>query len=357
MKMKAKNYTVKFNKIRQIALYLKQLFIMIKNLRLLVLFILSAYTSLNAQEIVTDTIKGVKTNNSEPKQKKMLKIVKLKDGSFYNGYIIEENAREILMDIDGLGKMYIPKFSIKSIEIYDSTKIENGEIKEERLTNRNYMFNRSALPFDTKKLTFDLPNLIFAQVNYAINENIRIGIFSSIIATPMGINLGLSYKLSKELYIGGDINYGGFFLFTNTNNINGNSNDAYIPNIFNVKAKLTSGNIDKHLTVIAGYSVLQYKENVYTGGRNVFTKAQTNGLNFSFCGAYKVSKNLSMLGEINWQQIGENDNIILIDPAIRLHSGRRSSFVLGINMIVNTNNNGGIPALPLPHVGANFIFN
>jgi hypothetical protein len=327
-----------------------------KHLTILVVLGFAFYNNLISQEVVTDTIKGTKNNTVDPKQKKILKTVKLKDGSFYNGLILEENAREILMDIEGLGKMYVPKFSIKSIEIYDSAKIENGEIKEDRLTNRNYMFNRSALPFDVKKVTMDLPNLLFAQVNYAINENIRFGIFTSILATPMGINIGLSYKLSKELYLGGDINYGGFFLLpSNNSNANGPSNDSYIPNIFNAKAKLTSGNIDKHLTVIAGYTVFQFKENRYTNGRNIYTKIQANGLNFAFCGAYKASKNLTMLGEINWQQVGENESIILLDPALRLHSGKRSSFVLGINMIINTSNNA-FPAIPLPHIGANFIF-
>ncbi len=332
-----------------------------KRIIISVLSILGLFSIINAQETVTDTIKGTKSNQIDPKQKRALKIVKLKDGSFYNGYILEENAREILMDIDGLGKMYIPKFSIKSIEAFDSSKIENGEIKEERLTNRNYMFNRSVLPFEEKKLSIDLPNLLFAQVNYAFNKNIRVGIFTSILATPLGLNIGLSYPLSKDLYIGGDFNYGGFFLLANGNNGgSGSGNNSYIPNIVNIKAKLTSGNIDKHLTIAGGYTVFSEKETSYTTTGLIRSELlRTNLLSFSFCGAYKISKNLSVLGEASWQQLDENGfSLILVDPAIRLHTGKNSSFVLGINMLVNnSNNNGGLPVIPLPHVGANFLFN
>ncbi len=325
---------------------------MIKKKLILTILIISSLSILKGQEVISDTVKGTNVKQIDSRQKKSMKTVKLKDGSFYNGYILEDNPREILMDIEGLGKMYIPKFSIKSIESFDATKIEDGEIKQERLTNRNYMFNRSCLPFEENKLTIDMPNLLFGQLNYAINKNIRVGIFSSILALPVGVNVGLSYPISKELYVGGDLNWGGFFFLANDNN------GYYAPNIFNVKAKLTSGTTEKHLTVVAGYSLLQYKENTSPSlliPRLV--KVQENGLGFAFCGAYKVSKNLSLIGEVSLQQIGNNANIILVDPAIRLHTGRRSSFVLGINTVIISDGSSGnnVPVIPLPHIGANFM--
>jgi hypothetical protein len=302
-----------------------------------------------AQEVISDTIKGVKASSVDPKQKKQMKLVKLKDGSFYTGYVLEDNPREILMDIDGLGKMYIPKFSIKNVEAYDPSKLEEGEIKEEKLTNRNYMFNRSALPFDEKKLTVDLPSLLFGQLSFAFNKNFRIGVFSSIIATPLGLNLGFSYPISKDLYLGGDINYGGIF-FAPTDN--------YVPNIFNIKAKLTSGNIDKHLTVVAGYSVYSYKTASFMRSFG-YDLVRANGAGVAFCGAYRSSRRIAVLGEINWQQVGNDNAIFLIDPAVRYHFGRKSSIVLGINMIVpivsNRNSADLVTPIPLPHIGANFI--
>jgi hypothetical protein len=346
---------VKFNKRKEINLYLPQQFLYMKNVILIFSFLfLSQIQSLRAQEIVSDTIKGTKATNVDPKQKRTYKTVKLKDGSFYTGYILEDNPREILMDIDGLGKMYIPKYSVKSIDTYDAAKIENGEVKEERLTNRNYMFNRSALPFDEKKISIDLPNFFLVEVSYAFNKNFRVGIFSGPFGLPLGVNLGVSKEISKELYIGGDLNIGGVFYGNFGNN---NTNEQ--PLLFNVKTKLTSGNIDRHLTATVGY--WNFGVNTFSSGT-----AQNDNvglLSLAFCGSSRVSKNFSVLGEVNFLQSvnsGTNNPLITLNPAIRYHSGKRGSFVFGFNTIIASNNvNGGSGrgtfVLPLPHIGANFL--
>lgn len=53
------------------------------------------------------------------------------DGATYTGYILTDDAREILIETDQVGKVYIPKHFIKSIAPFDPNKIEENPTDSE----------------------------------------------------------------------------------------------------------------------------------------------------------------------------------------------------------------------------------
>src|SRR5688572_8454728 len=164
-------------------------------------------------------------------------VVVTNDGTEYVGEIVGDNDREILIMTKTMGKLYIPKYSVKSVTIIDKSNFENGEFLDENRHRNFYMLGTNVLPF--KKREFRVSHAYFTGFSgtYAINENVAVGLQTSIIGTPMGLVLKTSFLVSDKNYVGTDFNIASLTYIQSS---------SYIGNI---SAKYTHGDEKTNVTV------------------------------------------------------------------------------------------------------------
>jgi hypothetical protein len=165
-------------------------------------------------------------------------LVLKNDGSKYTGYILSDDAREILLESDQVGKLYIPKHFIKLIEVYDSLKVETANSPEPTTTSEDssktihYIPEEEAIEIElsdsslfqnfisTKNLLSDnaLPLRLgesfikFVPLGFEIGipltKNWSLGAFSSYWGLPVGLKTKYSFKFTEKSFLSVDLGYG-----------------------------------------------------------------------------------------------------------------------------------------------------
>lgn len=140
-----------------------------------------------AQSLGTDTLSS-----------DQLYVVTKNDGTEYIGKLLSDDGREILIETELLGKIYIPKSEIRSItKIEDRKEIIHGEYQSTGPFTTRYAFTTNALPI-VKGENYALINLYGPEVHFAVTNHLNIGIMSTWIASPMVLALKYSIKTKKE---------------------------------------------------------------------------------------------------------------------------------------------------------------
>ena len=104
--------------------------------------------------ILTATLSSLAQSDTE------IKVVKLTNGNEYIGKIISDDGREVLIETNNVGKIYVNKNDIKSIAAYDPaefTVLNNDVVKSTAFSTR-YTFTTNALPIK-KKDSYYMVNL------------------------------------------------------------------------------------------------------------------------------------------------------------------------------------------------------
>lgn len=144
----------------------------------LVLFFLlfiAVPATLTAQDQPTDTAKA-----------DQLFVVTKLDGTEYIGKILSDDGREVLIETETLGKIYIPKSDIRSIvKVKDGEKeIVHGEFQPTGPFTTRYCFTTNALSIK-KGENYALVNLYGPEVHFALSDRFSLGFMSTWIASPM----------------------------------------------------------------------------------------------------------------------------------------------------------------------------
>ncbi|MBK6527824.1 MAG: hypothetical protein IPG07_21115 [Crocinitomicaceae bacterium] len=135
---------------------------------------------------------------SDTSKSEQLYVVTKNDGTEYIGKILSDDGREILIETELLGKIYIPKSEIRSItKIEDRKEIIHGEYQSTGPFTTRYAFTTNALPI-VKGENYALINLYGPEVHFAITDHLNIGIMSTWIASPMVLALKYSIKTKHE---------------------------------------------------------------------------------------------------------------------------------------------------------------
>ena len=101
------------------------------------------------------------------------------DGMEYVGKILSDDGREILINTEALGKIYIPKSEIKLIKKIDNTnRIVHGEFRNTGPFTTRYSFTNNAHPV-AKGENYALLNLYGPEVHFALSDNFSLGIMST----------------------------------------------------------------------------------------------------------------------------------------------------------------------------------
>lgn len=279
---------------------------------LVLLVVALVYTNKSIAQ--SDSTKVVKEKPWWKKGKQYVLI--LNDGTEYVGEIVGDNEREILLQTKSMGKIYLPKYQVKSINLVDSENFSNGEYLNENEHKSYYMAATNALPF--KKGEFRLNTAYFGAYSgyYCINENIAIGLQTSLVGTPMGIGLKTSFSLGGEDYVGTEMSIASM-TYTGSSNILGN-----------VAAKYSRGNSKTNFTVMGGIgfsSFMQYQYSIQTN-QNTNVRKNDNTYYFNASVFHRVSKNAGFVAE-GW--VVPKNNFGLAGLGVRILKRPEKSWVFG----------------------------
>lgn len=265
------------------------------------------------------------TATSSYSTKKPYYIV-LKDGSSYTGFIVKDDAREILIKTTNVGEIYIPKVSIKSItEIDDIGKMKQGKYFGEEIYYTRYLMTANALSLERGDANASVMFYgLFVQSQYGITDQLDLGVGTSWLGNPLTLTLKYSMDINSDLtfaiggvgitttYTQGDYAGGGF---------------GY--------GVLTKGSASTNISVGAGY-----------GGFNVFGDV-IQGPMFTL-GAYKrLRPRLAIL--LDGLYFPET-TIYFGGPGIRYFRKRKEGEMIdfGLMVIGSPFTNNGIPIGPIP---------
>lgn len=182
-----------------------------------------------------------------------LYLVVKNDGSEYIGEILSDDGREVLIMTKTLGKIYIQKSDIKSMQkIEDEKDIVYGEYRNAGPFTTRYSFTTNALPIN-KGENYALINLYGPEVHFAVSEQLSLGVMTTWIASPFvgaaKYTFNTDTSKSFNASIGTLIGTTGYL-----NNFRGYGGLHF--------ANFTSGNRMKNITFSAGYVHL------FTGNRD-----------------------------------------------------------------------------------------
>ena len=173
------------------------------------------------------------------------KIIKLTNGNEYIGKIISDDGREVLIETNNVGKIYVNKNDIKSIAAYDPAEftILNNEVVKSTAFSTRYTFTTNALPIK-KKDSYYMVNLWGPEFHVTIADNFNIGVMSSWLASP--IALAAKYSIPTKnpkvnFSVGEIIGSGGYI--------------APEMGLSLTFANITLGDRDKNITFSGGYLV------------------------------------------------------------------------------------------------------
>lgn len=221
-------------------------------------FVLIIMCFLSAQSLGQDTTKVEKE-----------KVIVVKhDGGTYTGFILTDDAREVLLESDQVGRLYLPKHMIKSIETYNPQVHEmNNEVQEQPITNEpqikiekkdsndleNYISTKNilsdnAFPLRRGEAYIKLMPLGF-EAGIPLTKNWSIHPFASYWGLPVGFKTKFCQPFTESAYMSLDIGYGSMAF--------GSWADLGIENGGGViSTTFTFGDRTKNVSVKAGYGLI-----------------------------------------------------------------------------------------------------
>lgn len=161
----------------------------------------------------------------------------------YVGLIISDDGREVLIETEDRGKIYISKANILSIKPAGSNEVVMGEYVGEGAFTTRYAFTTNALPVKRGD-NYAMLNLYGPEVHFAISDNTSLGVMSTWLGSPMALAIKRSFATDNPM-----LNFSaGALLGTSgyLNNFEGGGGLYF--------ANATYGNRKHNLTVAAGYA-------------------------------------------------------------------------------------------------------
>jgi hypothetical protein len=125
------------------------------------------------------------------------------DGNEYVGLILSDDGREVLLQTQSLGKIYIPKSDIKSLRPIDYLEdVAKGEVNTAGVFTTRYQFTTNCFPIK-KGENYAMVNLYGPEVHFAVHKDFSVGVMSTWIGSPLALALKYTRGTSNP-----KINYG-----------------------------------------------------------------------------------------------------------------------------------------------------
>lgn len=177
-----------------------------------------------------------------PDSSKQLYVVIKSNGAEFIGYLLQDDGREVLIETQKLGKVYIPKADIKEMRpLVKEKDLLDNEFKPNNPFSTRYSFTTNALPVN-KGENYYMLNLYGPEFHFAVSNRLNIGVMSSWLGSPIGLAVKYTIPTQNE-----KVNYSvGSILATS----------GYIMNFSRFGglhfANVTFGDREKNLTLAGG---------------------------------------------------------------------------------------------------------
>ena len=239
-----------------------------------------------------------------------LRLVEKHDGTKYIAKIISDDGRELLLETEALGKLYIPKSEVKRISTIDDVgEIKNGEFREDSPFSTRYAFTNNALPIK-KNEHYAMVNLFGPEIHFAVTYRLNVGVMTTWIGSPFvvvgkftiptyneKVNFSIGTMLGTSGYLNQFRGYGGLHWGTLTygdrkNNISFSAGYGYFnsgDNIFNYEPGVYVGDSTTYTNTDGSTSTnYNYPEVPYTSEPNLIKSPI-----FSVAGIFQVTNKAS----------------------------------------------------------------
>mgnify|MGYP006892406020 FL=1 len=143
------------------------------------------------------------TTTPTDSNKKEYYLIKKADGAEFIGEVLSDDGREVLLLTNNIGKIYITKSDITSMERIDASKLvstKEGVYQDYRVEGpytTRYFFTTNALPIK-KKENYMMIGLQGPEVHFAVNDNLSLGVMATWIASPIAIAAKYSFNAKPE---------------------------------------------------------------------------------------------------------------------------------------------------------------
>ncbi len=247
----------------------------------------------------------------------------LKDNSTYTGKMIRLAGGDIIIHTKALGDITIPKLQIQTINEVPSNQeeIDSAHLEDNAFATR-YFMSTNGLPAEAGQ-TYIRWNWFGPDVQYAVSDQLTIGLMATWIGAPLLGDIKVSIPLAKDLNLGVGVVAGtGLWVFPEFK--------LALP-----FGALTYGDRRNNITFSGGYGYVNTGTN--SGGRMIYSAA----------GMLHLSKKVSIVFDsfILPGNKSDNDYAGLFLPGLRIQSSNRSAFQFGY-MAVSTIN--GTSQVPIP---------
>jgi hypothetical protein len=171
-------------------------------------------------------------------------VVTRNDGVQYVGVILSDDGREVLLETELMGKVYIPKADIQSIRPVERVQdVQGGEFVGAGAFTTRYAFTTNALPVK-KGENYAMLNLYGPEVHFAVSDNTSLGVMSTWIGSPMALAVKRSFATRNPLL---NFSVGGLFGTSGYLNSFEGYGGLYFGNV-------TYGNRTHNVTLAVGYA-------------------------------------------------------------------------------------------------------
>lgn len=121
------------------------------------------------------------------------------NGDIYIGKIRSDDGREVLIETKELGKIYIPKSEIRSIELVNSEKdYARGVYVGKGVFTTRYQFTTNAFPIERGE-NYAVINLYGPEVHFSVADNFSVGIMSTWIGSPAALSMKYTRETNNPL--------------------------------------------------------------------------------------------------------------------------------------------------------------
>ena len=202
-----------------------------------------------------------------------LRLIEKNDGTKYIAIILSDDARELLIETETIGKIYILKSEVKRITLIENQdEIKNGELLEESPFSTRYAFTNNALPLK-KGNHYAMANWYGPEVHFAVTDKLSIGVMTTWIGSPFvlvgkysfptsnpKVNFSIGTMLGSSSYLNSFQGFGGLHWAT-----------------------FTYGDRKKNISLSAGYGYVSpgtqrsiYTPGVYVGDSTIYIDPSGN---------------------------------------------------------------------------------
>lgn len=219
-------------------------------------------------------------------------------GHIVTGYLVSDDEKDVVVQTEQMGRIAIPKYTIKKISNKVTGNVVNGEYWFENPNATRYIIGPSAIPLRKGEGYYQNLYLFVHSGSVGVTDHISVGAGTELL-TPMVsgqapvmffATVKAGFPVAKNLYAGGGILYVHFRnkLFTSYNN--------HLGTVFGLG---TYGTKNNNITIGAGWGYQR------AGTQNPFSgKQEQSGTiakspTFTISGTARVFKSLSLVTE-NW---------------------------------------------------------